>query len=60
MPIWLRRFTVQSIKEQYEKEQAAQEEAINKANGVQKAVPESIQIPQAVKQASYSTKAAKK
>jgi hypothetical protein len=60
MPIWLRRFTAQSIREQYEREQVAQEEAMNKANGVQKATSNSVQIPQAVKQATYSTKATKK
>jgi hypothetical protein len=33
---------------------------MNKANGVQKATSNSVQIPQAVKQATYSTKATKK
>lgn len=43
MPIWLRRFVSQSIQEAYEKEKEAQEEAMNKMNGVQKATPENTQ-----------------
>lgn len=57
MPIWLRRFTFSSIREFYEKEAEAQEEAINNATGVQKATPTpSVQIPDAVKKATYTTK----
>ena len=57
MPIWLRRFTYKSIEEFYEKEKDAQEEAINKAQGIQKAEPtRSVQIPDVVKKASYTTK----
>ena len=57
MPIWLRRFTYKSIQEFYEKEKEAQEELQNKMNGVQKASSQnSVQIPDAVKRASYTTK----
>ena len=57
MPIWLRRFTFKSIQEFYEKEREAQEEMQNKINGVQQATPQnSVQIPDAVKKASYTTK----
>jgi hypothetical protein len=57
MPIWLRRFTFKSIQEFYEKEREAQEEMQNKLNGVQQATPQnSVQIPDAVKRATYTTK----
>jgi hypothetical protein len=57
MPIWLRRFTFKSIQEFYEKEREAQEEMQNKLAGVQKATPQSsVQIPDAVKRATYTTK----
>jgi hypothetical protein len=57
MPIWLRKFTYQSIEEFYRKKQEAEEELQNKMNGVQKASSEkSPQIPDAVKKAAYTTK----
>ena len=57
MPIWLRRFTFKSIQEFYEKEREAQEEMQNKVTGVQKATSQnSIQMPDAVKKATYTTK----
>jgi len=57
MPIWLRRFTFKSIQEFYEKEREAQEEMQNKITGVQKATSQnSIQVPDAVKRATYTTK----
>jgi hypothetical protein len=37
MPIWLRKFTFEKIKEYYEKKREAEEEAANKAKGIQKA-----------------------
>lgn len=46
-----------TIQEFYEKEKEAQEEHMNNLQGVQKAEPSrSIQIPDAVKKASYTTK----
>ena len=57
MPIWLRRYTYKTIQEFYIKEAEAQEEAMNKSNGVQQATPQnSVQIPDVVKNASYTTK----
>ncbi len=57
MPIWLRRFTFKSIQEFYEKEREAQEEMQNKIAGVQKATSQNtIQMPDAVKKATYTTK----
>jgi hypothetical protein len=57
MPIWLRRFTFKSIQEFYEKEREAQEEMQNKITGVQKATSQNtIQMPDAVKKATYTTK----
>lgn len=63
MPIWLRRFTFKTIEQQINDEAEAQQEAMNRANGVQELTPEnssSVSIPDAVKKASYSTKVAKK
>lgn len=57
MPVWLRKYTFKSIQEFYEKQAEAQEEAMNAAKGVQKASPQnSVQIPDAVKKVSYTTK----
>jgi len=57
MPIWLRRFTFKTIQEFYEKEREAQEEMQNKIAGVQKATSQnSVQVPDAVKKATYTTK----
>ena len=57
MPIWLRRFTFQSIRDFYEKEAEAQKEAMDKATGVQQAAPSNtVKIPDAVKKATYTTK----
>jgi hypothetical protein len=57
MPVWLRKYTFKSIQEFYEKQAEAQEEAMNAAKGVQKASPQnSVQVPDAVKKASYTTK----
>ena len=39
MPIWLRRYTFNEIKKYYEDKKEAEEEAINKAKGVEKAKP---------------------
>lgn len=63
MPIWLRKFTAEKIREQYEKEAEAQQEAYEKQAGIQKATPQSsksIEVPDAVRKATYTTKAAKK
>lgn len=57
MPIWLRKFTFQSIDEFYTKQQEEQQAQLEKMQGVQKASPQnSVQIPDAVKKASYTTK----
>ena len=57
MPIWLRRFTYMAIQDFYEKEKEAQEEHMNKVQGVQKAEPTSrVQVPDIVKTANYTTK----
>lgn len=53
MPIWLRKYTYQSIVTAYEKEKEAQEEA----NGTQKA--DTVIKGPAIKQPTYSTKARK-
>ena len=63
MPIWLRKFTTEKIREQYEKEAEAQQEAMEKASGVQRAsapVTSRVEILQAVQNATYNTKVAKK
>lgn len=62
MPIWLRRYTSHTIREYYEKQAEAQKEAVEKAQGIEKAQPSTntISPPAAVKKASYTTKASKK
>ena len=62
MPIWLRRYTSQTIREYYEKQAEAQKEAMEKSQGIERAQPStsSVSIPDAVKKASYTTKASKK
>ena len=61
MPIWLRRFTSQAIREHYEKEQQAQEEAMNKAKGTEKltSANQSVASPPKLKP-TYTTKASTK
>lgn len=63
MPIWLRRFTFKTIEQQINDEAEAQQKAMNKASGIEEAAPQSnqsVSIPDAVKNASYSTKVNKK
>lgn len=63
MPIWLRRFTFQIIEQQITEEVEAQKKAMNQASGIQEATAENtstVQVPDAVRKASYSTKVAKK
>ena len=61
MPIWLRRFTASSIKEHYEKEKEAQEEAHRKAKGIENATSQNTKILKpAIKSPTYSTKASTK
>lgn len=61
MPIWLRRFTLQSIKEFYDKEKEAHEEMMNKAKGTEKLTSsnQNIVSPPKVKP-TYTTKASTK
>ena len=61
MPIWLRRFTAQSIREHYEKEREAQEAAMDKARGTEKLTSQNQNIasPPKVKP-TYTTKASTK
>jgi len=57
MPVWLRRYTFKSIQEFYEKQAEAQEEQMNKVQGIQKATSQNtIQMPDVVKKATYTTK----
>lgn len=56
MPIWLRRYTFSEIKKYYEDKHQAEEEAINKAKGVEKAKP--INPPKV--KPTYTTKASPK
>ena len=58
MPIWLRRFTFEKIKEYYEKKREAEEEAANKAKGVQKAEASSVARPNI--SPTYTTKVPQK
>lgn len=58
MPIWLRRFTYSKIAEFYEKQREAQEEAANKAQGIQKATPQNTMGSNSAP--TYSTKVSKK
>lgn len=65
MPIWLRNFTTQSIKQALDTEAEAQQEAHDKASGIQKATPENtasnrVQVPDAVQKANYTAKMNKK
>ena len=63
MPIWLRRYTAKMIEQQIIEEYEAQKKASDKASGIQEATFENsstVQIPDAVKKASYSTTLAKK
>jgi len=63
MPIWLRRYTAKMIEQQIIEEYEAQKKASNDAAGIQEATPENssaIQVPDAVKKASYTTTLAKK
>lgn len=57
MPIWLRKFTFEKIKTYYEKKREAEEEAANKAKGVQKA-ENSVSRPNI--SPSYTTKVPQK
>lgn len=63
MPIWLRRFTFKTIEQQLVDEVEAQQKSMNRAAGIEEATSEqstSVIIPDAVKNASYSTKVNKK
>lgn len=61
MPIWLRRFTAASIKEHYEREKEAQEEAHKRAQGIENATPQNTKLARpAIKSPTYSTKASTK
>ena len=56
MPIWLRKYTFQEIQKYYQERKEAEEEARNKAKGVEKAKPTG---PPKIKP-SYTTKASTK
>lgn len=58
MPIWLRNFTYEKIKEYYDKQNEEAEKQQKKLTGVQEAVPENSS--KMVKVPSYVTKVAKK
>ena len=61
MPIWLRKFTAQSIKEYYDKQREAQEEAQRKAQGIQQAAPEKSNLVRPpIPKPTYTTKASTK
>lgn len=63
MPIWLRKFTSKTIEQQITEEYEAQQKASQKATGIEDATPEntnSIQIPDSVRKASYTTTISKK
>lgn len=57
MPIWLRKFTFESLKKYYQEKREAEEEAYSKSKGIEKAVP-SIARPN-IKPPTYSTKVPK-
>ena len=61
MPVWLRNFTFNKIKLFYDEQKRAEEEAMDKAKGIQKLnnSPSAIQQPN-IPKATYSTKASKK
>lgn len=54
MPIWLRKYTFNKIKEFYDQKAEANEKAYNKAKGVEKATPKGPNI------SSYNSKASSK
>ena len=54
MPIWLRKFTFQELKDHFDKRNEAQEKAMKKAKGLQKA---KIQRPDI--KPNYNTKTSK-
>jgi hypothetical protein len=57
MPVWLRKYTFKSIQEFYEKQAEAQEEQMNRVQGIQKATSQNtVQMPDVVKKATYTTK----
>ncbi len=58
MPIWLRRFTFNSIKEFYDKEKEEYEKATNKGKGLQS--PDKALAPPKTPLPTYTTKAPKK
>lgn len=61
MPIWLRRFTLQSIREFYEKEREAHEAMMDKASGTEKLTAANQNIPSPPKvKPTYTTKASTK
>lgn len=61
MPIWLRRYTASSIKDFYDKQREAEEEAQKKARGIESATPQNTQIARPnIKSPTYSTKASTK
>lgn len=63
MPIWLRKFTAKMIEQRITEEYEAQKKSIESSQGIQTATPENtrnVQMPEAVKRASYNTTVAKK
>tara|TARA_R100000951_G_scaffold3874_1_gene4922 strand:+ start:1769 stop:1945 length:177 start_codon:yes stop_codon:yes gene_type:complete len=58
MPIWLRNFTYRKILDFLEKQKERQEEAMNKARGVESATPKNTGPN--IKPSSYSTSVSKK
>ena len=61
MPIWLRRYTASSIKDFYDKQKEAEEEAQRNARGIENATSQNTQITRPnIKSPTYSTKASTK
>lgn len=63
MPIWLRKFTYKTIEKQITDEYEASKKASDKAAGIEEATPENtnnVQVPEAVRKASYTTTVSKK
>jgi hypothetical protein len=61
MPIWLRRFTASSIKDYYDKQREAQEEAQRKSQGIQQATVENSSVVRPpIPKPTYTTKASTK
>lgn len=63
MPLWLRKFTSKTIEQQITQEYEAQQKASKAASGIQEATPENtknVNVPEAVRKASYTTTVSKK